>query len=160
MSLDKYFKRYVYDEEKTPYATPVRRLSRRQADYEVYAYTLFIGILFAAVALVAVTGKLPQGKLMGVGLYAFSVVCAALIFGFLKHHLAALYCALTPISAVLYYLTWGFPPNLGGLDQALIMIFVLLWARYSWRVLQLGRFYPHMSERVVERDDAGPPSSG
>ena len=38
-------KRYVWDDDRTPYLVPASRITRRQADYEIYAYTVFLGDL-------------------------------------------------------------------------------------------------------------------
>jgi hypothetical protein len=37
MNLEKYFKKYLWDDERTPYLVPVARMTRRQADYELHA---------------------------------------------------------------------------------------------------------------------------
>lgn len=144
MQLDKLFKRYVWDDTKTPYLTSVTRLTRTQANYEVYAYTLFLGIFFAVVAFTSTSSLSPHGQSMGVAFYAFSIVCAAIIFGFTKDYYAALYCAATPLAAGVYLLTFGFPPSLGWIDYAVILGFLALALRYSLRVVAIGRHYEHM----------------
>jgi len=42
---EKLVKRYVWNDERTPYFTRVANLSRRQAHYELFGYALFAGIL-------------------------------------------------------------------------------------------------------------------
>ena len=75
MDLDweKLVRRYVWHDERTPYFTRVANLTRRQAHYELFAYTLFMGVLAGVLAVVS-----PSS---GVSLYAFSVCCAALLLG-------------------------------------------------------------------------------
>ena len=48
LNLEKYFKKYIWDDERTPYFVPASRMTRRQADYELHAYAIFVGILFGA----------------------------------------------------------------------------------------------------------------
>ena len=74
------FKRYVWDTNTTPYFTPVAKLNRYQADHEIFAFCMFAGIIFAVVALAALTDVSMIGRSPIAGLYAFTVVSAAIIF--------------------------------------------------------------------------------
>ena len=78
------FKRYVWDDRTTPYLIPVNRLKRQQADYEILAYCVFIGILFGVVSITALTDVGPQGRSPNMSLYALSVTFASVIFGYSK----------------------------------------------------------------------------
>ena len=64
------FKRYVWDDRTTPYLIPVKRLKRQQADYEILAYSVVIGILFGVVSITALTDVGPQGRSPNISLYA------------------------------------------------------------------------------------------
>lgn len=150
MDWEKHFKKYVWNEEKTPYFTPVAKLNRRQAGNELYVYALFIGTLFCVVALLANTGMLPHGRSFGVALYAFTIVCGTIVLGFTKHILAAWYCGLAPVAALIYFFLYGFHPNSGAIDHVVILVIVALWLRYSWRVISIGKLY----EDMPEPDDA------
>ncbi len=85
MDWEKQFKKYVWDDDKTPYFTPAAKLNRSQAGNEITIYAVFIGTLFCVIAVLANTGALPHGRSFAVALYAFSIVCAAIVFGFTKH---------------------------------------------------------------------------
>jgi hypothetical protein len=146
MDWDKHFKKYVWDDDKTPYLTPVLKLNRRQASNEIYVYALFIGTLFGALALIANTGALPHGRSFAVALYAFTVVCAAIVLGFTKHPISAWYCGLAPVAALVYIFYFGFHPNSGTIDHVVILVLVGLWLRYSWRVIAIGRHFEDMPE--------------
>jgi hypothetical protein len=146
MDWEKQFKKYVWDDDKTPYFTPVSRLNRRQASNEIYIYTLFIGTLFCVIALLANTGALPHGRSFAVALYAFSMVCAAIVLGFTKHLLAAWYCGLAPVAALVYFYVFGFHPSSGAIDHVVILVIVALWLRYSWRVIGIGKYFDVMPE--------------
>lgn len=146
MDWDKHFKKYVWDDEKTPYLVPTGRLNRRQASNEVFIYTLFIGTLFGVLALLANTGALPHGRSFGVALFAFSMVCAAIILGFTKHAAAAWYCGLAPVAAFAYFFVFGFHPDSSTVDHVVILVLVALWLRYSWRIITIGRRFEEMPE--------------
>ena len=140
MSWEKFIKRYIWDDERTPYFVPVARLTRRQADYEIFAYTLFLGILYGLVALVALSPA-AGGRSELIALYAFSVVCGALVFAIMKSATAGYWCAAAAPAAVAIYLLTGFGAGLGWIDHALIIAFMALWLRYSLRIIGLAQAY-------------------
>lgn len=146
MDWEKQFKKYVWDDDKTPYLTSAARLNRRQASNEIYIYTLFIGTLFCVVAVLANTGALPHGRSFGVALYAFSMVCAAIVLAFTKNYLAAWYCGLAPVAVLVYFFVYGFNPDSKTVDQVVILVLVALWLRYSWRVVNIGKHFEDMPE--------------
>ena len=143
---DKHFKKYVWDDDKTPYFTPVLELDRRQASNEIYVYAVFLGTLFCVIAVLANAGALHHGRSFGVSLYAFSVVCAAIVFGFTKHPAPAWYCGLAPVAALAYFFYFGFHPNSSAIDNVVILLVIALWLRYSWRVIAIGRHFEDMPE--------------
>jgi len=146
MQLDweKLFKRYVADDVKTPYFVAVGRLTQTQARHELFVYTLLMSVLFGVIGVVSISTDLPHKGALGVPAYAVSVVCAAIAFGMSRHAWAAAYCATAPVAALLYFLLFGFHPNLGTGDKVLLIVIVVLWLRYSWRVLAIVRAYPEM----------------
>jgi hypothetical protein len=147
------FKRYVGDDIKTPYFVAVGRLTRVQARYELFVYTLCLGVLFGVIGVVSLSPTLPHGNALGVPLYAFLVAGAAVVFGFTKHPAAAAVCASAPVGALIYFTLFGFHPNAATGDKFLQVIIALLWLRYSWRVLQIARAYPTMLEPAAPEQD-------
>jgi hypothetical protein len=147
------FKRYVGDDIKTPYFVAVGRLTRVQARYELFVYSLFLGVLFGVIGVVSLSPTLPHGNTLGVPLYAFIVAGAAVVFGFSKHPVAAAVCASAPVGALIYFTLFGFHPNAATGDKFLQVIIALLWLRYSWRVLQIARAYPTMLEPAAPEQD-------
>lgn len=144
MNLEKYFKKYIWDDQRTPYFVPVARMTRRQADYELHAYAVFVGVLFAVVTGGALLSQDPQVESDAVAVYGFTVVCATIVFGFTKAVYAAWYCAVVPLVALVYFFVYGFHPNLSTIDHAVLIGFGLVWLRYSLRVLAIARAYPGM----------------
>jgi hypothetical protein len=146
MQLDweKLFKRYVFDDVRTPYFVAAERLTQTQARYELFVYALLMGVLFGVIGVASISTELPHGGALGVPLYAFSAVGAAVAFGLTKQAWAAAYCAGAPVAALLYFVLFGFHPNLGPWDKTFLVVLVLIWLRYSWRVLAIVRAYPNM----------------
>ena len=147
------FKRYVGDDIKTPYFVAVGRLTRVQARYELFVYTLFLGVLFGVIGVASLSPTLPHGNTLGVSLYAFLVTGAAVVFGISKHPAAAAVCASAPVGALIYFVLFGFHPNAATGDKILQVIIALLWLRYSWRILQIARAYPTMPEPAAPEQD-------
>jgi hypothetical protein len=144
LDWDKLFKRYVLDDVKTPYFVAVARLTQTQARYELFVYTLFMAVLFGVVGVASISTDLPHMGALGVPAYALSVVWAAIAFGITRHAWAVAYCAGAPLAALLYFVLYGFHPNLGTWDKVLLVVVTLIWLRYSWRVLAIVRTYPDM----------------
>jgi hypothetical protein len=147
LDWEKLFKRYILDDDKTPYFTAVARLTRRQARYELFAYCLLTGAIYLIVGVASLSPKLPHGHAIGVPLYAFALLWAAIMLGVLRHPVAAACCATAPVAAMMYLLLFGFHPNIGTGDKVLIVALLLLWMRYNLRILAIARGFPEMPER-------------
>ena len=145
--MDKFFRKYVWDDLRTPYRIPVSRLTRRQADYELLFYATLSGVLFGMISLAALSNRLPHGNVGGVSLFAFTQVCASLLLGMTRSAWAALYCATGPIGALLYFVLFGFHASLGLADKLLLVATCVLWAIYCGRLVSVARAYPNLAER-------------
>lgn len=141
MDLDweKLFKRYVWHDERTPYLTGVANLTRIQAQYEIFGYALFMGVLSALLSIVTLSPSLPHGGAAIVPLYAFSVCCAAVVLGFTRHPWAAVWCALAPLAALAYFGAWGFHPRHEFGEKALLVAVALGGLLYSVRAVRVAR---------------------
>ena len=138
------FKRYVWDDRTTPYLVPLSRLNRNQADNEILAYCLFLGIIFGVVALTAMSGATPHVRSPIMALYGITVVLAAIAFGIAKNYFAALYLSATPLTGLVYLLIYGFRSDRYLVDTLLVGLVVLLLLWYSLRVIALARAYPNL----------------
>ena len=147
MDLDweKLFKRYVWDDDRTPYLTRVRNLSRTQAHYELFGYSVFMGVLFGVIAVVTLSPKLPHAGAAIVPIYAFTVCCAAVLLGFTRHPWAALWCAAAPLAALGYFAVWGFHSNLDFGDKVLLVAVALASLLYSRRVVAVTRAWQRLA---------------
>ena len=140
------FKRYVWDTRTTPYFTPAARLTRAQANHEILAFTLFIGILFAVAALGALTDKALFGRSPAAGLYAFSVVAGAVILNYTKAILAAIYVAAAPLACLAFVLIYGFGNDRSSADSYIVLGIVVVILLYAPRLIGIARSYPNMPE--------------
>jgi hypothetical protein len=147
------FKRYIWDDRTTPYLVPVRKLNRQQADYEILAYSIFLGMLFGVVSVTALTDIGPQGRSPNMALYAFTVACAAAAFGSTKSYPAALYLSASPLAGICYLLFFGLGSERHLFDTLLVGSLLLLLLSYSRRIVTLARIYP----TIPEAEDSEPP---
>ena len=153
MDWQSYIKRYVWDDTKTPYFVAVDRLNRTQADHELFSYTFFIGLLFAAISVISLTENAVYGRSVPVAIYALSVSASAVLFGLTKSVGAAHYLALAPVVAlatIAYLFFGGIAVDLAAMDQLLILVVALGLLRYSMRVVAIAKLYQGLA-----RDPAG-----
>ena len=140
----KFVRRYFWDDETTPYLVPVERLHRHQAEHEIFAYVLFVSLLYGVATLLIMGGRSPYAHSFAASLYTFLVVCAALIFGVTRHHLAACACVLAPVGGLVFSLSFELHPDLGNWDRVFLIAFSLVWLRYSMRLMHIAKRYGDM----------------
>ena len=150
MSWDKFIKKYVWDDVKTPYFVRVAKMNKVQANYEIFAYALFLAVLFAVISLASLSDHAPQGQSYAVSIYAFSVVCGAIFLGMTKSSSAAYFCASAPLAALLKFFLEGFHPRLGTIDELLLLAVTVAIFRYSLRVIRIAKTYDQMPDAAKE----------
>jgi hypothetical protein len=138
------FKRYVWDTRTTPYLVAADKLNRGQADFEILAYCLFNGILFGVVAIGALSEAMPFGRSPAIGLYAFTVVCAAVTFQYTKVVPAAVIVALSPLACLAFLAFFGSARPLG--DTMIVFGMVLVLLVYSIRIVRIAQLYPSLPD--------------
>ncbi len=146
MSWDKFVKRYVWDDIKTPYFVRVAKMTKVQAGYEIFSYSLFLAVLFAVISIASLSDQAPQGRSEVVSIYAFCVVCGAIVLSMTKSSAAAHVCASAPLAALLYFFLEGFPSGLGAIDKYVLVAVTLGLLVYSTRVVALTKAYPNMPD--------------
>lgn len=149
MSWDKFVKKYVWDDTKTPYFVRVAKMTKVQAGYELFSYSLFLAVLFAVISIASLSDQAPQGRSEVVSIYGFCVVCGAIVLATTKSSAAALVCASAPLAALLYFLLEGFPPGLGAIDKWLLVSVTLGLLGYSTRVVAMTKAYPNMPDAAA-----------
>ena len=88
---------------------------------------------------------------LAVGLYAFSILCAAISLHLRKNVGLAVYTVTAPIALLLYFAIDGFPAKLHTIEQLGLVIITLIWLRYSLRVVAIAKAYPRLSS--IKKDD-------
>lgn len=108
-SWEKYVKKYVWDDDSTPYLIPVGKLKRYQADKELLLYCAFLiipaGLLVAAFVSAAYRGNFGN---LALGLYGVAVLSAAAFLHYKKNVTAALFTITAPVLLLLHFAINGF----------------------------------------------------
>lgn len=108
-SWEKYVKKYVWDNDSTPYFIPVRKLKRYQADKELLLYCAFLvipaGLLVAAFVSAAYRGNLGN---LALGLYGIAILGCAGFLHYKKSVSAALFTISAPVLLLLHFAINGF----------------------------------------------------
>lgn len=137
------FRKYVWNINTTPYFTPVSELNQRQANNEIRFYCWFLIVLFGVVSLTSLNGG-PNSGPLGAPYYGFSVVCAALLFGFAKMYTAALYLSATPLVSLAYLWLYGIGTERPLGDSIIVTIILLALLRYSLRIVAVAKAYQNL----------------
>lgn len=136
-------KSYVWDDRTTPYLVPVERMTRPQADKELFLYTLFLTIVFAVgtLATLGLTQSRENPLYYAASLYAVTMVACAIYLAFARDPVAAIYCVTGPAAIFLGFVSGLLNTHLHWLETVLLGGGALLWLRYSLRVVSLVRAY-------------------
>ena len=148
MDWDKYLKRYVWDDDKTPYFISVAKLNRRQAEYEIKAFAILCGFLFALLCIFSLSPDTPMGRSVGASFYSMTMVFGCILLTASRSYYVAVYCALAPVWVVGFILLYGFPPKLAAVDHIVVSLFLAVWSAYSYRLTRVAKRYPYMPDAV------------
>ena len=154
MDFQNFVRKYVWNDEKTPYLTKVGRLTQRQARNELFVFSVLMATFFFTTGMAALLGVALVAGSLGVALYSFTVCCSALALAATRHPVAAMVCATAPPVVLLFLLFAGFPPQLQTPDKVLIAgCLFALWF-YTGRIMRIARAYPGLPEG---QDSTAPP---
>ena len=148
MNLQDFVKKYVWDEEKTPYFRGVTRLTRKQADNELFVYACFLILVFLSGELVALNRWNQGGEIFAifVAVYSATVIGGAISVWRGKTRWGALICLSAPVAAFVNFYFDSLQAGLETIDKYFLIILSLLWLRYSVRVLSIVRHYGNMPQ--------------
>ena len=134
-------RKYIWDEEKTPYLLRSDSLTPGQVRSELFAYAFLLAILASVVLVVAAAGNRSIGLLASpaVALYAVTVLVGAIVLGVSGHPTAATYCATAPVATGLGALLGVLRPEMTGGETLVMVVFSALWLGYAARVVRIAR---------------------
>lgn len=148
--LQNFLKRYVWDPETTPYFTAISKLSRSQADNELFFFAIMSSVLFGVGTFTSITGQAPYGVSKVAAIYCFTIVSAVVLVGTVKNIYAAYYATSAPLVVLVTLFVYGFPTKMELIDELVLLAIVLCVARYMWRVITVCRVYSILPTREPE----------
>ena len=148
---NEFLKRYVWDEETTPYFTAVPKLSREQADSELFFFALMATVLFGIATFASMSGQAPYGVSKLAAIYCFTVVAGAVLVGTVKTVYAAIYTMSAPIAALVALFFLGFPESMALVDELVLLALLLLVTRYMWRGILICHVYSILPSRPSQK---------
>jgi len=140
-----YIRKYVWNDQKTPYLVPVHQLNRTQGRSELLTFSVLLAVFCMVIAIASLLGQAFQGQSVGVAVYTFTIFSAATVLGATQHPLAAIYCSTAAPVTLFYFFFYGFPPNLHLIDELLILALAVMLLRYSFRVVAIAKAYPFLA---------------
>ena len=148
---EKWTKKYVWDDEKTPFFISIEKLTKLQAKKELFLYLLFVGTPFGLIGFMSLAG-ITRGEHLGylfLLIYSVTIMISLYFLSATKSSYAAFYSATAPLVLFLFLLIDGFPPKLDEVGQSALLVFLLLWLRYAMRIIRICRRFPNMREGVA-----------
>jgi uncharacterized membrane protein (UPF0136 family) len=158
---EKYVKQYVWDDDKTPYFIAASKLKRDQADKEIFLFSFFLATPAALIVAAFVSALVENGAIgnLALGVYSASMLICAAFLQFRKSVTAALYAIGAPIVLLLYFAINGFAPKLHFVEQIGMIVIVLLWLRYTFRVVAITKIHPRLPVRDMNPWTKLPPGA-
>jgi FtsH-binding integral membrane protein len=131
-------RKYVWDEQRTPYLVRADRLTPGQARSELFVYAFLLAVLAAVVALVAAAGRAGAPGSPLATLYALTLLAGAVALGVTGHPAAAAYCATAPVAMGLGALAGVLRPDMAGGERVILMALSGCWLGYAARVVRIA----------------------
>lgn len=134
-------RKYVWDEERTPYLVRTGNLTARQARSELFVYAFLLALLAGIVAAIALAGDARLGLLASpfLAVYAVTMLAAAVLLGISGHPWAAAYCVTAPVATGLAALTGAIRPGMVTGEIVVVAALSLLWLGYAARIVRITR---------------------
>ena len=136
-------KKYVWDDEKTPYFVAAARLTPAQARSELFTYAFLLVSLASGVMLLAGAGlaasRVGVLGLPATGVYALTLAVAAVVLSLRAYTAAAVYCATAPLALLVGTALDVIRPGMTAGEQRLLGLVSALWLFYALRVVRIAR---------------------
>ena len=139
---------YLFDKQKTPYLTKANELSLAQSQYELVAYGVFVGTIYAIIGIAAFlnyfenTSPLYLLWLLGSAGVIYSV------FSVIKNYevISSYVISLAPALIVGICLYDGIVESASFVTLTIFVCFFLLSLKYGWRVTRIVAWQRYTGE--------------
>ena len=139
---------YIFNKEKTPYLTKANELTLAQSQYELVAYGVFVGTIYAIVGLAAFLNYIENSSplyllwLLGSVAVIYSVLSVIKKYEVIPTYIISLAPAL--IVGICFY--DGVIESASFVTLTIFVCFFLLSLKYGWRVTRIVAWQRHTGE--------------
>ena len=139
---------YIFDKQKTPYATEAKELTLAQSQYELVAYGVFVGTIYSIICLAAALTLLQNETLIHLIWLFVSVGVIISIFNVIRKYdiISSYIISIAPAIVVLFCLYEAFIANASFVSLTILLCLLLLSLKYGWRVTKIVAWQRYTGE--------------
>ena len=130
---------YRFDKQNTPYLKEAKELTLAQSQYELTAYGVFVGSIYAIIGLAALLSVLESNSFIYLVWLFLSVSVIYSVFNVIrKYELISSYViSLAPSVVILFSLYEAVSKNSSFVSLMILVSLLLLAVKYGWRVSRI-----------------------
>ena len=139
---------YIFNKEKTPYLTKANELTLAQSQYELVAYGVFVGTIYAIVGLAAFLNYIENSSPLYLLWLLGSVAVIHSVFSVIKKYevIPTYIISLAPAFIVGICFYDGVIESASFVTLTIFVCFFLLSLKYGWRVTRIVAWQRHTGE--------------
>ena len=139
---------YIFNKEKTPYLTKANELTLAQSQYELVAYGVFVGTIYAIVGLAAFLNYIENSSPLYLLWLLGSVAVIHSVFSVIKKYevIPTYIISFAPAFIVGICFYDGVIESASFVTLTIFVCFFLLSLKYGWRVKRIVTWQRHTGE--------------
>ena len=139
---------YIFNKEKTPYLTKANELTLAQSQYELVAYGVFVGTIYAIIGLAAFLNYIENSSPLYLLWLIGSVAVIHSVFSVIKKYevIPSYIISLAPAFIVGICFYDGVIESASFLTLTIFVCFFILSLKYGWRVTRIAAWQRYTGE--------------
>ena len=139
---------YIFNKEKTPYLTKANELTLAQSQYELVAYGVFVGTIYAIIGLAASLNYIENSSPLYLLWLLGSVAVIHSVFSVIKKYeiISSYIISLAPSFIVGICFYDGVIKSASFVTLTIFVCFFLLSLKYGWRVTKIVAWQRYTGE--------------
>ena len=139
---------YIFDKQKTPYLTEAKDLTLAQSQYELVAYGVFVGTIYAIIGLAAFLNYIENSSPLYLLWLIGSVAVIHSVFSVIKKYevIPSYIISLAPAFIVGICFYDGVIESASFLTLTIFVCFFILSLKYGWRVTRIVAWQRYTGE--------------
>ena len=139
---------YIFNKEKTPYLTKANELTLAQSQYELVAYGVFVGTIYAIIGLAAFLNYIENSSPLYLLWLIGSAAVIHSVFSVIKKYevIPSYIISLAPAFIVGICFYDGVIESASFLTLTIFVCFFILSLKYGWRVTRIVAWQRYTGE--------------